>query len=68
MAVLPILLETLIQIFFPLGDKYSSVTFSLCLPALPACPPQPFAGERATGGCWLGIKGHFGYLCILDYY
>lgn len=37
--------ENLNPNIFPLGDKYSSVTFSLCPLALLACLPQPFVGE-----------------------
>lgn len=61
MAVLPILLETLIQIFSPLGDKYSPVTFSLCLPAL-------HSHLQENVQLVAGIKGQFGYIRVLDYY
>lgn len=55
MAVLPILLETLIQIFSPLGDKYSPVTFSLFLPAL-------HGHLQENVQLVAGIKGQFGYI------
>lgn len=46
----PLNLPNLNPNIFPSGDKYSSVTFSLCSPALHACSTRVLCRRNSTGG------------------